>query len=62
MRQFASAVGKRRMPRPGWVEELRSALRMALPRIAAYATHENSTIAELARMFVDEMSKDAVST
>ena len=62
MRQFASAVGKRRLPRPGWVEELRSALQMALPRISAYATHENPTIAELARMFVDEVGKDAVST
>jgi len=35
---------------------------MALPRISAYATHENPTIAELARMFVDEVGKDAVST
>jgi hypothetical protein len=62
MRQFASAVGKRRLPQPGWVEELRRALKTASPRIAAYATHENPTIAELARMFVDEMGKDAVST
>lgn len=58
MQQFASAVGKRRMPPPGWVQELRDALHMALPRIAAYGTHENPTIAELARMFVDELGKD----
>jgi len=62
MDQFASAVGKRRMLRPGWVEELRRALQMALPRVAAYATHENPTIAELARMFVDEVGKDTAST
>jgi hypothetical protein len=35
---------------------------MALPRVAAYATHENPTIAELARMFVDEVGKDTAST
>ncbi|MGC9950291.1 MAG: hypothetical protein ABSF64_28325 [Bryobacteraceae bacterium] len=58
MARFASAVGKRPMPPPGWVEELRRALQMALPRIAAYATHENCTISEFARMFVDEMGKD----
>ena len=62
MDQFASAVGKRRMLRPGWVEELRRALQMALPRVAAYATHENPAIAELARMFVDEVGKDTAST
>jgi hypothetical protein len=58
MRQFASAVGKRRMPPPGWVQELRGELQMALPRIAAYVTHENPTIAESAKKFVDEMGKD----
>lgn len=58
MRQFASAVGKRRMPPPGWVQELRRALQAALPRIAEYATHENPSISEFARMFVEEMSKD----
>jgi len=62
MDQFASAVGKRRMLRPGWVEELRRELQMALPRVAAYATHENPAIAELARMFVDEVGKDTAST
>jgi hypothetical protein len=57
MRQFASAVGKRRMPQPGWVEELRKALQMALPRISVYATHENPAIAECANMFAGEMGK-----
>ncbi len=61
MRQFASAVGKRRMPQPEWVGELRKALRTALPRIGEYAAHENSTISELAAMFVEEMGKDATS-
>jgi len=58
MDRFASAVGKRRMPQPPWVEELREALRMALPRIAAYVTHHNPTISEFAQRFVDEMGKD----
>lgn len=58
MRQFASAVGKRRMPPPAWVNELRDALQAALPRIAAYATHENPAIAGFARMFVEKMGKD----
>jgi hypothetical protein len=31
---------------------------MALPRIAAYVTHENPTISEFAQMFVDEIGKD----
>jgi hypothetical protein len=61
MRQFASAVGKRRMPQPEWVGELRSVLRKALPRIGEYAAHENSAISELAAMFVEEMGKDAGS-
>jgi hypothetical protein len=61
MDQFASAVGKRRMPRPGWVQELREALRMDLPRIAVYATHENPAISELAKMFADEIGKDLSS-
>jgi hypothetical protein len=61
MYRFASAVGKRRVPQPEWVEELRRALQMALPRIAVYVTHENPTIAEAAKMFVDEMGKDTGS-
>lgn len=62
MRQFASAVGKRRMPQPEWVADLRRALETALPRIAAYATHENPAISELARMFAGEIGKDTAST
>jgi len=61
MDRFASAVGKRRMPPPGWVEELRRALQMALPQISIYVTHEDPTIAEAAKMFVDEMGKDSSS-
>ena len=61
MRQFASAVGKRRMAQPAWVGELRKALRTAMPRIGEYATHESATISELAAMFVEEMGKDAGS-
>ncbi len=60
MRQFASAVGKRRVAPPGWVQELRDALRTALPQVARYATHQNPAIAESAKMFVDEMGKDTV--
>jgi hypothetical protein len=59
MQRFASAVGKRRTTRPGWVEELREALKAELPRIAAFATHEDPTIAEPAKMFADELGKDA---
>jgi hypothetical protein len=59
MRQFASAVGKRRMPPPAWVQELRRALQTAVPRIAEYATHENPSISEFAGMFVEKMGKDA---
>jgi hypothetical protein len=61
MQQFASAVGKRRMTRPGWVTELRTALQKELPRIAPYVTHENHTISEYARKFVDEIGKDVGS-
>jgi hypothetical protein len=61
MQRFASAVGKRRTPLPGWVEELRGALKTALPRIAVFAAHEDPTIAELAKMFADELGKDASS-
>jgi len=61
MQKFASAVGKRRMPSPGWVAELRRALQMELPRIAVFVTHENPTVAEFAKMFVDEMGKDTGS-
>ena len=62
MQHFASAVGKRRMPQPGWVGELRTALRAALPQIAPYATHEDAVVAELARMFVDELGKNTSPT
>lgn len=55
MRQFASAVGKRRLLRPGWVDELRRALEAALPRIAGYATHQNPAISEFAVKFADEI-------
>ena len=58
MGRFASAVGKAPLPPPGWVEELRRSLRIALPRIAVFVTHENSTISEFAQMFVDEIGKD----
>jgi len=58
MGRFASAVGKTPMPPPGWVEDLRGALRMALPRIAVYVTHENPNISEFAQLFVDEIGKD----
>jgi len=34
---------------------------MALPRIAAFGTHENRSIAKLAMMFVDELGKDISS-
>ena len=62
MHQFASAVGKRRMPQPEWVADLRRALEAALPRIAAYAAHENPAIAELARIFAGEIGKDTAAT
>jgi len=61
MDRFASAVGKRRVPQPGWVEELRRALQVALPQISVYVTHENPTIAEAAKMFVDEIGMDSSS-
>ena len=61
MGRFATAVGKKAMPPPEWVEELRNALRMALPRIAVYVRHENPTISDFAQMFVDEIGKDVSS-
>jgi hypothetical protein len=61
MHQFASAVGKRRLPPPAWVTELRAALQRELPRIAPYVTHENPAISKYAKMFVDEIGKDVGS-
>lgn len=61
MRKFASAVGKRRVPPPAWVDELRKALQSALPRIREYTTHRSAAISQFAATFVEAVTKDAVS-
>jgi hypothetical protein len=54
--QYQQALGRKSLPQPSWIVDVRSRLRAELDRIAAFTTHQNAEVAECAKRIIEELS------